>query len=251
MRRNYADLTVTILVSTLGFVAVVVGLPTIVTIVFGIGLFAAPGYVFSELLFGTRILGLERATVATGLALAAPVFGGLVFYAVGIPLHRVAWVSLLEGLTIVGTTALVVLRQTTKPALAAREDKGQRLPLRHAFVFGVAIVIALGAVGLAAVGVDKQKNPGFTELWLSPRDHSRLTASLGVSNQQGATRRYRLVLLHRGHVSDSWNVSLANNQTWQRTIKDSASSSLIAELYMLPDLAHPYRTVSNGAGLTR
>jgi hypothetical protein len=247
MRRNHADVALVVAISVLGFAAAIVRLPAPVTIVLGIGLFAAPGYVWSEVLLGTRVAGLERVAVATGLALAVPVFGGLALYAAGIPLHRAAWAGLLAGMTVVGAVVLTILRRTIRPGLPSRQSTRRRLPVQHAVTFGAAVVIAIGAVALARLGAEIQKYPSFTQLWLSPRGSTPLTASLGVRNQQGSTARYRMVLLRKGRVSTTWNLTLIDGHTWQRTILFTDRYSIVADLYRLPDLAHPYRYVTNGA----
>jgi hypothetical protein len=91
-----------------------------------------------------------------------------------------------------------------------------------------------------------QHEPAFTQLWLSPRGGSTTasTASLGITNDEGRTTRYRLILTRHGRASASWNVSLANGQTWQRSIAFSSSYPVSASLYRLPDLTHPYRHVA-------
>ena len=63
-------------------------------------LLAAPGYLLGQLFVGSRIAGLERMVVMTGLALAVPVLGGLLLYAVRVPLHRPGWLGLLAGVTL-------------------------------------------------------------------------------------------------------------------------------------------------------
>ena len=66
-------------------------------------------------------------------------------------------------------------------------------------------------------------------------------------NDEGHTTGYRLVMMRTGHVSTAWNVTLANGDTWQRTVPFNGKGSLDADLYRLPDLAAPYRYVdTNG-----
>lgn len=248
MRHSHSDITAVVAVAVLGVASTIVDLPSPMKIVLGIGVFAALGYAWSEVLL-SHVTGLERVTAATGLALAAPVLGGLILYATGIPLRRTAWMGFLAGLTVVGAVVLIILRRTSKPPLLTRETRGIRLPVSHTLAFTAVVTIAAGSVVVARVGVGTQKYPGFTQLWLSPRSRDPLTANLGVTNQQGSRQQFRLVLLRRGHVSGAWNVTLADGQTWQHMITFSERYSIAANLYRLPDLAHPYRNVSNGVEL--
>jgi hypothetical protein len=246
MRHNHADVAVAGGIAILGYAAAMANLPAAVMIVLGIGLFAAPGYVWSEVLLSPRVTGLERIAVATGLALMTPIFGGLVLYAAGIPLRRTSWTGLLAVVTLVGVMALTIQRWKTELPASARQAPAGRHPAWHAAAFGAAAVITIGAVALAVAGAEAQKYPGYTQLWMSPLQQEPLAASLGVTNQQGSTMQYRLVLLRKGQVSATWNLTLASGQTWQRTITFTDKYSVVADLYRLPDLSHPYRNVTNG-----
>ena len=94
MGRSQADVAATALVAVLACGAAASGAPPAAMIVLGIMLLAAPGYLLGQLLVGSRIAGLERVVVMTGLALAVPVLGGLLLYAARVPLHRPGWLGL-------------------------------------------------------------------------------------------------------------------------------------------------------------
>jgi len=251
VRRNYSDIGIAQAIAILGCVAFFVHLPEPVMIVLGLGLFAAPGYVWSEVFLSPQTRGLERVAIATGLALMVPVFGGLGLYAARIPLNRTAWVGLLSVATLAGAGAALIARrrqQRDDPA-PRRPAPGRRWPAWHAAAFGAAAVIAAAAVVLAVVSADAQKYPGYTQLWLTPRPGQSSSASLGVQNEQGGMAEYRLVLRRAGLVSASWTLTLANGQTWQRTVSYTTSLPIAASLYKLPDLTDPYRQVDNGAAV--
>lgn len=245
MAREYWDIAIAGVIAMLGCAAVVARFPAPVMIFLGICLFFAPGYLWSNVLLRSGVTGLERVLVGTGIALMVPVLGGLVLSAAGIPLHRIPWVALLAVVTLTGDLALTVQRGKTCPS--TRRDKArERLVGWHIAAFSTAVLIAIGAITLAVVGADIQKYPGYTQLWLSPLEHKSSVASLGVLNQQGSTMHFRLVLLREGRVSVIWNLALADGQTWQRTVPFSNRYSITANLYLLPDLGHPYRNVTNG-----
>jgi len=245
MGRSQVDVGATAVAAALACWAAVDGAPTAVTALLGIALFAAVGYVLGWLLLSPDITGLERFVVSAGLALAVPILGGLALYAAGVPLHRPGWLGLLAGVTVVADV-LLLLRRWLGWAPPFDWRPGWHLPLRHTAIFGAAVVVAAGGVALARIGVAIQPQAGFTQLWLSPWGHNVHTASLGVSNDQGSLSRYRLVLLRNGHVSATWNLTLANSQTWQRAVPFTGTYALTANLYRLPDLSHPYRYVSTG-----
>ena len=247
LRRNHSDIAVAEVIALLGCVAFFVHLPAPLMIVLGLGLFAAPGYVWSEVFLGPRVQGLERVAVATGVALLVPVFGGLVLYAAGIPLHRTAWIGLLSVVTLAGAGVVLITRRRAGELGESRS----RTVRPHwspwpAAAFGAAVVIAAAAVGLAVASAEAQKYPGYTELWMTPLRTDQDVATLGVTNEQGGATRYRLVLRRKGRVSATWNLSLANGQTWQRTISFTDTYLIGADLYRLPDTSQPFREVDNG-----
>jgi hypothetical protein len=247
--RRHADLVITAAVAVLACVSATLSAPVAVTAVLGLALLAAPGYLFGELLFGSRIAGLERLAIFIGLALCVPILGGLLLFAIGAPVHRAAWLALLAGATGLGDVALLWRRHSGRAEAFGWPAAVTRPPLRHVVTFGVAVVIAVGALGLARAGAAIQHNPGFTQLWLAHPDDA-VTANLGVGNYEGTTTRYRLVLLRNGRSAAGWNITLANGQTWHRSPVVSGHDTVTVNLYRLPDLAHPYRHVAidGGAG---
>lgn len=246
MGRKQADVVATAAVAVLACAAAMIGAPTAVMAVLGLVLFAAPGYLLAQVLLpGSRIAGLERAVVAAGLALAVPILGGLLLYAAGVPLHRSGWLGLLAGATIIADAALL-LRRRAGHAAPFIWPPAWRVPRRKTAIFAAAVLLAAGGVALARVGAAIQPQPGFTQLWLSPRGHNAHTVGLGVSNDEGSVTRYRLVLRRNGQVSGTWNLTLANGRTWQRTVPFTGKFTLSAKLYRLPDLTHPYRYVATG-----
>jgi hypothetical protein len=250
MGRSQADIAATALVAALACAAAAVGAPPAAMIVLGIMLLAAPGYLLGQLLAGARTTGLERLVVMAGLALAVPVLGGLLLHAAGVPLHRPGWLGLLAGVTLAADTALFARRRAAgEPRSAPGEPRPARRASRwHVAVFAGAVLVAAGAVGLAVIGAARQPQPGFTQLWLSPQRHDAHTMSLGVTNDQGGTTSYRLVLRRDGRVIGTWNLTLGEGRTWQRSVPFTDKQVLAARLYRLPDLTHPYRYVSVGPG---
>jgi hypothetical protein len=246
MGRSQADVAATALVAALACAAAASGAPVAVMIVLGIALLAAPGYLLAQLLVGSRVAGLERAVMIAGLALAVPVLGGLLLYAAKVPLHRPGWLGLLAGLTLASDIALFLRRRAGRAAPFSWRPVC-RVPRWHAAAFAAAALIAASGVGLARLGVAAQPQPGFTQLWLSPQHQNKHALSLGVSNDEGRTTSYRLVLLRGGHASASWDLTLANGGTWRRSVPLTGTYTVAADLYRLPDLTHPYRYVSAGS----
>ena len=218
MRPRQADIALTAAVAVAYSGSAVLGAPAAVMITLGLALAVSPGYVWAEVILSPRVVGLERVAVAAGLSLGLLVLGGVAISMARIPLHRAAWAGLLAGATLVGDALLLDLRRTGRRPPPSRHPGTPRLSTRHAVAFGAATVIAAGAVGLSVASAARQHYPGFTQLWLAKRVQDPGTATLGVGNHQGSTTRYRLVLLRQGHLSVTWNLTLSDSQTWQRTL---------------------------------
>jgi uncharacterized membrane protein len=243
MRGSQADIAVTAAVAAVGCGAAAASLPPAVTIVLGLALIAMPGYLLAQLLLGPSVAGLERAVVAVGLGLIVPIAGGLVLYTAGVPLRRASWLAVLGAATL-AFDLLLLLRRRAGRAAPFRWQPRWRLPPRQVAVFGAAVVIAACGVGLARVGAAIQPQPRFTQLWLSARGASAGAIKIGATNDEGNTVDYRLVLLRNGHESATWNVRLANRETWQETVPFNGKSNLTVNLYRLPDVTTPYRHVN-------
>lgn len=245
MNRKNLDLVIAGVIAALGCAAAALHAPTALTIVLGAGLIAVPGYLWTEVLLNRGAPVFERVLIGTGLALMLPIFGGLGMWAAGISLRRAAWLGLFAGGTVVGIVVLAIVRRKSEPSDPATRAKIKiKLPVRHALIYGAAAVIAGATVVIAVISSDRQSQPGYTQLWMSP-DKNEAVASLGVNNQQGGTVVYRLQLLKKGKVSATWNLTLTNGQTWQRDIPYTSKYALNANLYRLPNLNDPYRTVGN------
>lgn len=253
-RRNSLDIVAAGGLALLGGVAGAAHLPAAIVIVLGVALFLGPGYVWSEVILNHRLPGLERVAVIAGISLITPILCGFIVYSAGVPLHRTTWIGILSVVTLVGAVVAAIQRRGAAPlAEERRPDRPQErrgIPVLHSIIFGAAAVIALAAVGLSVMSAEAQKYPGYAQLSMVPVAKSKpLTATLRVTNQQGSSVQYRLVLsekVNKRTKSTTWNLSLANGQSWQRTVPYTLQYSMVADLYQLPNLKTPYRRVNNG-----
>jgi len=247
MSRRNADLWVTFTVAVLACAVAAVRAPVAVTAGLGLVLFAAPGYLLGQLLARPGRTALERLAVSAGLALCVPVIGGLLLYLARLPLNRASWLGLLAGVTVAADGLLFVRRRRNAEAPARlgrpRETARWRLQPGPAAAFALAVLVAAGAVALAREGTAVQRYPGFTQLWLVPDAHTQ-ALSLGVANNEGATTRYQLVLLHHGTRLAPRKLTLRNGQVWRMSLR--FTTNVTAHLYRLPDFSRIYREVSIG-----
>ena len=202
MRGSQADIAVTAAVAALACGAAAAGAPSAVTMVLGVALFAMPGYLLAQLLLGpghgwpgTRTGGRRACVHRAHRRRSGAVHRGSAL-APCLLACRARWGD--PGLRCGPALAPPDWPGPTL-SLATREG---RLPPWHVAAFGAAVVIAACGVGLARVGAAIQPQPRFTQLWLSTRGVSAGTIKIGVTNDEGHTTGYRLVLMRNGHVED-------------------------------------------------
>jgi hypothetical protein len=282
MYRKNLDIAVAAIVAILGGLAAAAKLPGAVTIPLGVGLFFAPGYLWSEAILAQRLTGFERTMTSAGMAFIFPILGGFLFYGLHIPLLKSAWIGLLVVLTLLGVVAVAVQRLREAPVdprelqLRQQQRRNQSprpsggLSVLNACVYVLAAVIGLGTVAFSVKNAEAQKFPGYTILSMTPivpgaqsyvgnanssgnpaADESKATqATLLVTNDQGAPEQYKVTLTENKKIT-TYNVTLNNGQTWQTTIPyaqtfKTQAYKIVADLYMLPDVKTVYRTVDNG-----
>jgi hypothetical protein len=284
MYRRNLDIAIAAVIAVLGGLAAAKHLPGQVTIPLGVGLFFAPGYLWSEAILTQRLPGLERALTSLGMALIFPILGGFLFYWLHIPLFRSSWIGLLVVLTLLGVVAVAVQRLRQVPVdERQRQRRSQQVPRRrgsvvlHSFIFGLAGVIAIGSVAYSVKSAQAEKFPGYTMLWMTPvvnntaaqnvavlsnnptAQHQAAVienklqgkatqAHLGVTNHQGVPEQYELKLLVNGKLTGNWSITLNDGQSWQKTIAwHTTNYAMLADLYLLPNTSTPFHYVNNGA----
>jgi hypothetical protein len=282
MYRRNLDIAIAAIVAILGGLAAAKHLPGEITVPLGLGLFFAPGYLWSEAILSQRLPGVERFVTSAGLALILPIIGGFLFYGLHIPLFASDWIGLLVVLTLLGVVAVAVTRLREVPAEERQQRRNQQprpsgSVVMHSFIFGVAAVIGLGSVAYSVKNAEDQKFPGYTMLWMTPivndaaaesegllsnstaaqqqaseaevsAQANATKAHLGVTNHQGIPEQYELKLVEKTKVVKTWKLMLNNGQTFQQTIAWSTNygDSMLADLYLLPNTTTPFHYVNNG-----
>ena len=277
MYRRNLDIALAAIIAILGGLAAAAKLPGTATIPLGIGLFFAPGYMWSEAILSQRLSGFERTITSAGMALIFPILGGFLFFALHIPLLKSAWIGLLVVLTLLGVVAVAIQRLREAPVDRREYQRQQRtaqpprpkggLTALNASIFGLAAIVALGTVAFSVKNAEAQKFPPQSALSMAPivpgaqsfvgtsassspnpaADTSTATqAHLEVSNYEGVAEQYQVQLLKKGKVTNTWTITLSNNQSWQITIAYTQNYKMRANLYILPNITTPYTYVDNG-----
>jgi len=278
MYRKNLDVAIAAIIAILGGLAAAAKLPGTATIPLGVGLFFAPGYLWSEAILNQRLPGIERAMTSVGMALIFPILGGFLFYGLHIPLLKSAWIGLLVVLTLLGVVAVAIQRLRVPPVDPRQQyqrdqqrrnqqarPSGGRVAL-NGFIFGLAAIVGLGSVAFSVKNAEAQKFPALSALSMAPivagmqsyigtatsagnpaADSSKATqAHLEVSNSEGTTENYRVELFNNKKLAKTWNITLDNGKSWQVTIAYTQKYQMLVDLYILPNTKTPYTYVDNG-----
>lgn len=299
LRNRNLDIAIAAIIAILGGLAAAKHLPGQITIPLGIALFFAPGYLWSEAILSHYLPGIERAMFTAGMAFIFPILGGFLFFGLHIPLFRSSWVGLLVVLTLLGVVATAIQRLREGPQQQYGQQQQSRRDPRapqqsssvalNGIIFGLAALIALGAVGYSVKSAQAQKFAGYTMFSMTPVVNNSLakntaalsnnqnlqnqaavqqntltgtatTAHLYVADHEGAPERYKVVLYRQGKVSNTWTVSLNDGQSWQLTIPYTSPAptgpnknivyAMLADLYTLPNTTTPSNYTNNGGCVT-
>jgi hypothetical protein len=290
LRNRNLDIAIAAIVAILGGLSAATHLPGPITIPLGIALFFAPGYLWSEAILSHYLPGIERAMFTAGMAFIFPILGGFLFYGLHIPLFKSSWIGLLVVLTLLGVVATAVQRLRQGPGVQRPQPRQRQQPQRepgsvmmHSFLYGLAALIGLGAIGYSVKSADDQKFPGYTMFSMTPVVNNTLannmpllsnndnaqnqaaeiqnnlvgsakTAHLYIADQEGVAEQYEIKLYRQGKLSETYSFSLGVGQSKQITIPYTGPApssknvvyAMLADLYTLPNTTTPSHYLTNG-----
>jgi uncharacterized membrane protein len=167
----------------------------------------------------------DRAMWAVGLALACAVLAGLALNLLT-GLTRLSWAVTLAIAVACACAGLVIYRRRSRPVAAApvRARGSAVSPLTGGFLL-LAAALAGGAVWLGAASAGWHPAPGFAQLSLVPGQGT--TATLAVRDSYRGRESFRLVLTEAGHTVSTWQLTLDDGETWQRTVTGSGLTATL------------------------
>ena len=250
MRRHNLDLLVIAFIAVLNIVWSLLPVrPVLIGTILALPLvFVLPGYTLIEALFYQKMLkGTHRIVLSLGLSLALAILGGLLLNMLPIGLQAQSWAIFLGLVTTVFSLVAAYFRRGTQVTGTRRLRLGFGIP---AYLIALALIMAILSVLYAAIGVEQQPHPGFTQLWMLPVAPTGTSSAvrLGVRSFEDTTVTYRITITMNGQVVRAWSsVSLQPEQTWNQVVQlpTSGTHSLYieAQLYRLDHPQTVYRNV--------
>jgi hypothetical protein len=205
-----------------------------------VGLIALPGLGLSFGLLRTGRYGVA-ATVAgsIGFGLALAILAGVVL---GLSPVGIRWTPLLLAVVAVLSIAIAM-------GIGGRGDRRVKLAAlagitsRQLVLVGTAVLLTVGAFGIARTGASTTPPSNVTQLWILPDADS---VQVGVANLTDSSQRYRVVLTLDGGGIKEWpSISLKPGEVW-RGAPDAVifKGTLRAFLYLADQPGRSYREVS-------
>lgn len=251
MRRNNLDLLVIAFIAALNVIwALLPNRPALIGTILALPLvFVLPGYTLIEALFYPKMLnGTHRLVLSLGLSLAFAILGGLLLNVLPIGLQAQSWAMFLGLVTTVFSLVAAYFRRGVQSTGTRRPRLRFSIP---AYVLvALAIAMAILSVLYAAIGVEQQPHPGFTQLWMLPAVQTGTTCAvrLGVRSFEATTVMYQVTLTMNGQPERTWpSITLKPEQTWNQIVLVTPGTAhsmyLEARLYRLDQPQTVYRNV--------
>lgn len=217
--------------------------------------FVVPGYVISMAMFPeSNWSAMERTSLTIGMSLAVSVLGGIVLYAMKIPLLPETWALFYSSIILVIGIIAILRRSKEYPA----RRKTDRAPESHAHLvprlwqmglFGLAALIFLSAIMLAQNAAAHYPDTEIVQLWLLPAENSSSpSVRLGALVSESAPTEYSLWLERGGYTVQTWpRLTLKPGERWETVIQVdpnmAGNGPLEAFLYRYDEPSIPYRHV--------
>ena len=212
--------------------------------------FFLPGYALGAALLPRRFFGLpERVLLSLGLSLIIVALGGLVLYWLGASLQAGTWALALSGFTVCASAIAWWRRSRSHSTDEPLPKLHFNVSRRDGLLVGLAMLVAIAAIGLARMPTPPKGVTGYTLLWMIPAgDGNANDYRLGVNSNEFSAGSYRLQLMLDGQVLREWPaLQLAPGESWEIQIELPSDrvgvGSVEAKLYRLDNPDVVYRQV--------
>jgi hypothetical protein len=194
-----------------------------------------PGYALLNALTPGRSLDpIERVLVSLGLSFAATIVAGILLAVTPIRLSAISWALTLAGLTLAGSVIAWVRR--ARAGIQAPDIPRLTASRGAVALMLIAALIAGDALLGNSLEAAQQDKPAPEQLWMvpaGPADEVRLGMRAGPGGGN-----YSIRLSSAGNVIESFQLTLAEGETWERLVIVPAQTSqdaLVARLYSATD----------------
>ncbi len=206
-----------------------------------------PGYTLTEAIFAPgEMEGVGRLLFSVGLSLASAALTGLALNLTPWGLRAGAWAVALY-LIVLGAGVVAQKRRLRQPIV--RGEARRLAGIRQMLLLGPALLLAMGAIAVAAFGALRVRPPDFTELWILPAAQGEENrVRIGIHSRESAATSFRLQVIVAGEVvQDQVDITLSPNQQVEAIVHLPAPQADVeaveAKLFRREDPDRAYRRV--------
>ncbi len=233
-------------------------------------IFILPGYTLTQILFrkrssdqslnssnnltswpslkiGQPIGVADQIVLSLGLSMAIDVLVGFALNVFPIGLQALSWTLSLGLLTILFALLAALLRRRNIVKVAKAPKL--RITIYEYMLFGLAILVATGAVWLSIIR-PLEPQPSFTQFWILPASQAdkNCAVSIGVQSFEATSVTYSVVMTVNDIPTNTWSsIVLVPQKEWVRSVpvtpRSASSMSIEAQLYRADKPGTVYRNV--------
>ena len=211
--------------------------------------FVLPGYAFTAVAFTrNERWSAEGAAFTLGSSLALTILTGLVLNYTPGGLERRTWAVALAGITVVAATVGFVKERRSEQT--PRRLEWPALKATRLVLFSLAFLVTAAALGISRLGaIQAEHKSKFTQLWMLPTQAKSASVQIGIANDEGSVKSYRLVLRAGNDRLESWpSIVVRPGERWVKTIQLphelTMETRLEADLYRAAKPGTLYRRVT-------
>jgi hypothetical protein len=235
-RFDQRDLAAVSLLALTALAAVALDLHPLLRVVLAVPLvFFLPGYAVLSALAPARPLeAIERVLVSLGVSFVVTIVAGILLALTPVRLSALSWAVTLTGLTLAGS--VIAWLRRVRARIEGPHLPRLTSPPAAAALMLIAALIAGNALLGNSVGAVGQDNPAPEQLWLVPAE-SPDAVRLGMRAGPGGGE-YDLRLSSGGEVIQSFDLTLAQGEVWERLVvvpEQARANALVARLNRATD----------------
>jgi uncharacterized membrane protein len=203
-----------------------------------------PGYVYSELLI-SNLPFEERLLVSLGLSIAIDGVSGLAINLTPWGLNSATWGVWLAIVTLIGASLLWRHRDAAENISMTHWPR-LKISWGPLMLYGLALVFILVAFSILQLNAFRLNSP-LTSLWASYDPIQTSVLNVGISNEEGKTMSYVLVVTENGAVvSELPKITLDNTRTFNGrvTLQQISPQPVRVLLYLADQPGQVYRQVN-------
>jgi len=185
-----------------------------------IGLFATGYALTSAALSNMELDSVSRIYFSIGTNICLLVIGGVLLNRLPSGQSRITWITFLVVITLVASIITLVRRSPNETPPSTPNTTGKTLNISSGVQFLAALILVIGAYGIATAGVRYQPEKAFTQFWVIPAESSDGHEYLvGIQNMEQKPLTYTIRITSGSESVLEWSdITLESGERWENSL---------------------------------